>query len=288
MDPNLPTTDSDRRITRRDLEAVIRRAAELCAADADAADAISEAELLRIASEIGLPARHVRQALLELPLEPAEPSLLDRFVGPALVGAVRIVPCEADLARLRLEDYLTTREFLQPTRRQAGRASYVPADDAVSKLSRIFSRPSGRYHLAHARRVLVAVQLLEPGWAHVRLDLDLADRRRGSVAGGAVAGGLFGALLGAGLAATGAATGGLFDPVGIGAAMSTFAATMMAGVGGGLAIARASFRRRLAGARLEVEGLLDRLERGERLEPPPAPWRRRLQARLSGQLPSGR
>ena len=37
-------------------------------------------------------------------------------------------------------------------------------------------------------------------------------------------------------------------------------------------------------ARVELEGLLDRAERGEPLEPPPAPWRKRLQMRMLGHL----
>jgi hypothetical protein len=35
-------------------------------------------------------------------------------------------------------------------------------------------------------------------------------------------------------------------------------------------------------ARTELESLLDRAEHGERLEPPPAPWRRRLQMKFLG------
>jgi hypothetical protein len=46
---------------------------------------------------------------------------------------------------------------------------------------------------------------------------------------------------------------------------------------------RAFQRTGCTAAKFEVTGLLDRLEHGERLEPPPAPWRRRLQLRLFGQ-----
>ena len=55
------------RITREDLQLVIRRAAELYTAETDADERLSESEVLRIADELGLPGRHVRQALYELP-----------------------------------------------------------------------------------------------------------------------------------------------------------------------------------------------------------------------------
>jgi hypothetical protein len=49
---------------------------------------------------------------------------------------------------------------------------------------------------------------------------------------------------------------------------ATFAASFSA--------AASRFRNRVHAAKLELASLLDRLEHGERLEPPPAPWRRRL------------
>ena len=52
-------------ISRRDLPAVVKRAAELAAVEGDAEEAISEEEVVRIAAELGLSERHVRQALFE-------------------------------------------------------------------------------------------------------------------------------------------------------------------------------------------------------------------------------
>lgn len=290
MEPTPPTRAPARGITRRELEAVIRRAAELYAADADADERISEEELLRIASELGLPTRHVRQALLELPGAPSRPSLLDRFYGPATVTGARAVPGDADTLFRRLEDYLTTKEYLHPLRWERRRAWYAPADDPISKIARAVSRPGGRYHLARARRATLAVEPLERGTAHVRLDLDLSDRRKGSVAAGTTAGGLIGALAGAGLALAAApAAAELAGPVaGAAAGLFAFGGTLTTSLTAALAMARTRFRGRLAAARLELDGLLDRLERGQPLDPPPAPWRRRLGARLTGPLPGSR
>ncbi len=290
MESNAPARAPERRITRRELEVVIRRAAELYAADAEADERISEEELLRIASEIGLSARHVRQALLELPDASAGYSLLDRICGPAAAAGTRVIASDPDRVHRRLDEYLTTREYLHPLRRQQRRGWYAPAEDAISKIARVISRPKRRFHLARARRVLLAVEPLERDTAHVRLEVDLADRRRATATAGIGVGGLFGALLGGALAAAvGPAAADLAGSAGgTVAAVLTFGGAMSASVTAGLAAARARFRRQRAAARLEVEGLLDRLERDDSLDPPPAPWRRRLVSRLSHRRIAGR
>lgn len=287
MNTRHPTTrDGERRFTRRELEAVIRRAAELSAADAEAEEHLSEDELLRIAAELGLSARHVRQALLELPDTQAEDSVLSRICGPGSVSVSRVVPSVPELALSRLDEYLATREFLRPLRRQPGRIWYAPADDVVSSIARAFSRPSGKFHLARARRTALAVQPLEPGWSLVRLELDLSDRRKGVAAAGTTVGALFAVPTGIALgAAAGAAAGDLLgSAAAVAAGVLTGGSILATGVAVGLGIARASLRRRLAAARMEVEGLLDRLEHDERLEPPPTPWRRRLRAKIARDL----
>lgn len=286
MDAKDAGRDSRAGITRRELEAVIRRAAELAAADADADERIPEDEVLRIASEIGLPARHVRQAMLELPTERGARTWLDRTVGPAVVGGVRVVAGRPEPLYRRLEDHLTTREYLQPLRRQHGRGWYAPADDAISKIARGFSRPASRHYLARARRVMLAVEPIGPDSAHVRLDVDLADRRRVDGITGGVLGGLAGVVVGSGLAiAAGGAVGDAFGSAGgVAAAVLAFGGTATASVSAGFALARARFRRRLAAARLEITWMLDRIEQGEPLDPPPAPWRRRLRDGLSRHL----
>lgn len=262
---------------------MIRRAAELYATEADADERLSEDEVLRIAAELGIPAHHARQALYELPRQPDSGSLADQMYGPARIGISRAILSETNLTLSRLSEYLTTREYLRPLRRQSGRMWLVPADDTISNLARAFSRPSSRHHLAHAR-VAVTVRPLQPGHCHVRLDLDLRPKRRGGIRNGLVLGGLAGVGVGtvAFLAASGASAElawplGAWDwAAGAVAAGTAFTAT----IGASIAATAARFRRRVAAARLEVDGLLDRLERGEHLQPPPAPWRRRLQLSL--------
>jgi len=284
-------TDSDGGITRAGLEAVIRRAAELYAAQADADEHISEEELLRIGGELGLPARLVRQALLEVGTEPAPPqSFLDRALGRTAITATRSVPSEADTSLSRLEHHLAIREYLQVQRRKPGRILLVPADDTVSRIARVFSRPSKRFHVARSQRVEVGVRTLEAGWSHVRIDVDLSAQRKDAVTVSAVTG-TMGTALGvtlAGLIAGPELAAGTLGAGSAFAAIGTLVATSGASFAGALALGRSAFRSRKVAARLELETLLDRLESGGPLDPPPSPWRRRLQSRFAGLLGPGR
>lgn len=281
MDAKPLAVDPERRITRRQLEVVIRRAAELYAADTDADERISEAELLRIAEEIGLPARYVRQALYEA-IDDAEATVLDRIAGPGNLIVARSIPVDAGPILRHMEEYLVTREYLQLRRRQGEKAVFVPADDLISRFARSLSRPARRFHLARARAVGVEVHQLEPGWAHIRLEVDLSVQRNELVRGGGILAGIFGAAAGTGLAILTAPVAGaaLGDLAGIIAGTTAFVGTAAASTAAGIAAAAARFRARAAAAREEIEVLLDRAQRGETLDPPPAPWRRSLQARL--------
>src|SRR5690554_4249574 len=111
-----------RAITRRDFETVIRRAAELSALDReDDHDQLSEEEVVRIGAELGLPAKYVRQALFELPEIQTEDDAGSDYFGAPVLTATRVVPGSAPDVLRRIEDYLTTREYLQVVRRRADR-----------------------------------------------------------------------------------------------------------------------------------------------------------------------
>lgn len=278
-DEPAPASTPSTSLTRHGLEQVIRRAVELSLHDSDANEQISEDELMRIGEELGLSTRHVRQALYERPIEEREETFLDKYFGPASVTAVRPVACEQQIAHGRLEDYLVTREYLQIRRRQGPNAFFEPADDAFSSIARAFSRPAGRFHLARAQRAYLSIRPLEPGWCHVRLEMNYAARRKEQATAGMVLGGLFGLLAGS-LTAAGIA-------VGIDAGVLGGAAATVGGVaaGGGVFTAiwtgmRSEYRKWLHRSRDEAEALLDRLEHGEQLQPPSSPWMRRLQQRL--------
>lgn len=283
--PREPPTGSGG-ITRDDLQLVIRRAAELYTAETDAAERLSEAEVLRIADELGLPGRHVRQALYELPRHEGDAGPVARWFGPPSVIGTRVVPGAPPQVMDRLEDYLVTRELLQVLRRQGEKAAFSPADDAISNVARAVRRPQRQWQVARAQRVLVESRPMPDDESHVRVELDVANRRRSAVTGGIIGGAVVGLPLAAG-AFIGAGNV-IFDIVGQGpayaAGLAAGAGTFAASVGAGVAVARARFNARLEDARLELAGLLDRLEGGGRLDPPPAPWLRSLRSRIVDSL----
>lgn len=279
-EPSTPPQGQGRAIARRDFEAIIRRAAELTLAESDAGDELTEDEVLRIAGELGLPAHHVRQALYERPTLQTPERWHERWFGPAVLSAARTVGTRPDALRTRLEEYLATSEFLQVVRRRPNELAFTPAEDAISKVARAFSRPSSRFGLAHSQRVVVGLNPLPDARTHVRVETEFSAVRDQAAQSGVVLGTMLGVLAGGGLAAIAiVTTGGPAEPVlAVGGAV--------AGLGTGLALAikaeARKFRDRLARARAELEHLLDRVEAGQSLEPPPPPWRRNLQAKLFG------
>lgn len=268
-------------VTRGDLPAVVKRAAELAAQEGDAEEQLSEEEVVRIAAELGLSERHVRQALLEGAQEQPEPTFLDRQLGATRIMATRAVPMPPDEARRALEDYLVTREYLQVVRRQSAGLSFEPADDVVSKVARGLSR-SKKHCLAAAQGVELVVRELEPGWSHVRLRAVYPDARKIHI-GGATAGAIFlgvpvATAVGVGIGAL--ASGPLVDPVAIGVGAFTGISVLAGAAAGFWKIARHNFRAWRERTINEANGVLDRLEKGEELRPPPSPWLRKLQLKF--------
>jgi hypothetical protein len=246
----------------------------------DIEETMSEAELVRIGNELGLPADKVRQALYEQPQLEPEPRWYDEYVASPIVSASRVIPGRADVALTRLEDYISAREYMQVVRRKSGELRFIPAEDAISRLARGLSRPGSRYHLAHARRMIVTVQQLENNRSHVRFEGDYSDQRAGSVRKSLWTGSLLGVFVGAIPVAL------AVDPLPGALAAAVFTAGLATSATAGAAIAfkvtANSFRNRMSMARREIESLLDRAEHTDRLEPPPAPWRRGLRAKLFG------
>ena len=259
---------------------MIRRAVELSLSERDAEEHFTEEEVVRVATEVGLPARLARQALYELPALSSPPDFWERMFGGPIVSSARAIErADADRLRRRLEDYLSASEYLQLVRRKGGRLFFVPADDTISSLARGLLRPKSRYQLARARRVVVDVRTLDERSSHVQIATDFSQQRGSATRQSALTGGIIGAALG-GLAAGLIALNS--DP-----SLVTSAGQVAAflGVAGGtftgtLRLAGRQFRRRMLEAKLELDGLLDRAEHGDRLEPPLAPWRRMLQQRF--------
>jgi hypothetical protein len=268
-------------ITRSTLPAVVKRAAELAAAEGDPEEIIPEDEVIRIAAELGLAEHHVRQALYEGVVEEQPETLLDKHMGVPRIMATRAVPLPPEQARAALVDYLVTREYLQIIRRQSVTTSFEPADDTVSKVARAFSR-SKKHCLAAAQGVELTVRELQPGWSHVRLKAVYPDARKLHL-GGAAAGIFFlggSAASAAGVAVSALANGPLGDPVSIALGATAGLGVLSATAAGFWKIARNNFRKWRERTINEANGVLDRLEKGDELRPPPAPWLRKLQLKF--------
>ena len=280
-------------LSRRQLEQVIRRAAELSALEGDADERLPVEEVVRIAAEIGLPPHAVQQAVQEVSLADPAPGTrtdrwLERKLGPAAWVSTRRVPQEPERVMRAIEEYLITREYLQLRRRGNNSAWFEPADDTLSAVTRAVTSVSRRYRVATARGVSVSVMPDSTSGSHLHIALDFADKRRSAFRAGLVTGGIFGAVAGAGgfmLVAAGVATVAA-GPLSLLAGAGVGMAALAAGAATGVAAAGPRFRRTAHAAQLDVEGLLDRLQRNERLDPPGAPWMRRLRSQVMGQLPS--
>jgi hypothetical protein len=158
--------------------------------------------------------------------------------------------------------------------------SFEPADDVVSKVARGLSR-SKKYCLAAAQGVELVVRDLEPGWSHVRLRAVYPDARKVHI-GGAAAGTIF---LGVPLASAvgvgvGALANGPLEPVAIGLGVFTGISVLAGSAVGFWNIARHNFRVWRERTINEANGVLDRLEKGDELRPPPSPWLRKLQLKF--------
>jgi hypothetical protein len=147
--------------------------------------------------------------------------------------------------------------------------------DWASTLARAASATSRRYYVASAKSVEVRLDVMEEGRTLVSFDVDPGIR--GEWIGGGLTGGGFGGI-GAGL--------------GAGLAAATVAPDMIA-VGAGVAAAGGFFvfinrimahyhRKKWLEVRAEVEGVLDQLESGESLEPPPPSWRKWVERQFHG------
>src|SRR2546430_10664348 len=82
-------------ISREALERIIQRAAELQAGEHDIGDGLTETELLSLGQDVGIPARHLRQALLEertRRLEPARRGVIAWPPRPGRPSAPRPLP----------------------------------------------------------------------------------------------------------------------------------------------------------------------------------------------------
>ncbi len=270
------TEEKGRTLTRREFDSVIRRAAELAASEPEAGEnALSEAELFRIAREVGLSEQHVRRALAEVSAGLSGHGPLDRIFGPAVLQVSRVVPGAPRELATKLDDFLAGTQLLQPVRRGIEILQYRPALDWASKLARAASFTSQKYFVASAKSVEVHLEVVDEEHTLVELVVD-PGTRGDSLVGAAVGGSTTGVVAGVAAGAALVAVAPLALASGVGVALGAGAAYAVAYAVG------ARHKRKLREVQAEVEEILDRLEAGESLEPPPASWRRWVKRQFHG------
>ena len=265
-----------RSLTRRQFDAVIRRAAELAVSDPEGGDgALTEVELLRIARDVGLSESHIRMALAEVRSGVAGGGPIVRVFCPESIRASRVVPGGAEEITAQVEDFLVAGQLLQRVGRGIEILQYRPAVDWVSQLARAASFSFRKHYIAAAESVEVRLERVDDGHTLVDFFVDPGMRRnyiRDAIIGGGIPSVIVAVISSMGmmeLLPFGASAG-----VGVvaGAALWTVI---------GYSLGR-EHKKKLHAVRLEVEGVLDALEHGESLEPPPASWRRWVKRHFHG------
>lgn len=258
-----------RYLTRRDLETVIRRAAELEIETGSSVPELSEADVLRIASEAGLSESNVRRALAEHQLAAgdllSERGWVSRLCGNGLVTTTRIVPRPADEVRMEIESHLQGNESMRLVRRTATGSLWEPDRGLVASLMRGLDVFGRGYDLAkRSRAIELQVIPVSEESSQVCVTSDLGNER---------AGWFWGLGIGAGAPLAMVTIGvilGAPELEGVPRALAALAPGWFVAT---ISLARAGYRRGVEKMRLVMDGLLDRVEHDEPLEPQRPSWR---------------
>lgn len=239
-------------LQRAALERVLLRAAQLQGANADLPEALSEAELIAAAGEVGISPNSLRQALAEERMRvvlPEERGVLAAVAGPATFVAVREVSHPPREVLVSIDRAFQREENLMELRRFPDRIVWGPRGGIAGAL-REFMRFDGRgFPLVKADEVSAVVAESTPGRAHVRVEASLEGRRSRAAQMAAL-----GITVGAGTA-TALVLMSVFLPVAVvaGGAVAAGSAWMT----------RRNYRRDARAAQLAIEQTLDRLEFGD-------------------------
>ncbi len=165
--------EDERSLSRKEFDLVIRRAADLAAQESESrGDALEEADVYRIAREVGLPEQHVRTALSEIRAGADPTGLVDRVYGPALVIVSRVVPGTPAVVGQDLDEFMVGGRLLQRVRRTGTYLQYRPAVDWISSLARAASSTSRRYYVASAKSVEVRLDPVGEDETLVTVEVD--------------------------------------------------------------------------------------------------------------------
>lgn len=242
---------------RTQLDRILKRAADLQMGEADPGEELSREELLKLGREVGIPTKHLEQAMLEEQTrQPAQAldGFWDKAAGPANVTAMRVVRGDAAQIERALIAYMEEEELLSVARQTSGRIIWEPLkgfNAAMKRSKAVLGGGSKPFMLARSLSVSAGITPLETGFVHVALEADTREARGRYIGGGVALGslGIAGALVAAALGV----------PF---LALATI--PMGAGLGWGVLKKYDPVRQR---AQMGLERALDQVERGE-VKPP--------------------
>lgn len=235
-------------ISREALERIVQRAAELQTGERDIGDGLTEPELLALGQDVGIPARYLKQALLE-----ERTRLLDEhqgwsLAGPAQLAAHRVVPGDRAAVEGALSHWMEDQELLRVKRRYPDRTTWEPQVGFFVSMQRGLRAGGKGYALTRPVEISGQVTPLESGFCHVRLAADVRNLRAGRI--GAAAG-----LVSAGAVGTAVAIA-----IGVLLPLAALPAALLAV---GAVPVLTAHRGQNEKVQVALEQVLDRLERGE-------------------------
>jgi hypothetical protein len=186
-----------------------------------------------------------------------------------------VVPGTKEELTTKIDEFMVAGQLLQNVRKGSSVLLYRPAVDWASQIARAASSTSRKYYVAAAKRVEIRLEPVDDIRTLVSIEVEPGTRddyMTGGVIGGLVGGP--GAGVGVGLAVAAIAPPALAVAAGV--------ALGSAVLGGICWITGYYHKKRLLEVRAEIEGILDRLESGESLEPPPSSWRRWVRRHFHG------
>ncbi|MGH7669358.1 MAG: hypothetical protein ACRENQ_07665, partial [Gemmatimonadaceae bacterium] len=242
-------------LDRAALERVIARAAELQARTSDAAETMTEDQIIALGREVGLSPAYLRQALAEERSHRGPPTAVHGLLrGPALLSAERTVRGTAGEVFAALDIWMQREEWLQIKRQFPDRMVWEPRHDFEGNVRRLLNVGGRGYALSKATDVGATAVPADEGRVLVRLDADLSGHRRSSL-GGMAAG-----------ATAGLASGGVLLVLNFAVLAAAAPVVLLGGVG--YVAARTAYAKVAARVQLTLDQMLDRLERGERADNP--------------------
>ena len=239
------------RLTNRDFELVIRRAAELQARAVEdpTGDGVETAEVIRIGKELGLTDQYLHRALAEVQgSEAEETGVMARAYGPSAIRVGRVIRGQPQKLSSELESYLINREYLTVLRRLPDRILFTRSAGATAAVGRAMSRAFSRRPPLDFQNLELSARGIEDDFAYISLVTSVGTQRTGaaltSIGGGLSGGAMVAAFLGIAITPL-AALGGV--PI------------LLGSIYGG----KLYYSNAMAQARTQLESLLDRLEHGD-------------------------